>query len=339
MSWIEALILGLVQGLTEFLPVSSSGHLEIGKAILNIQAKENLTFSVLVHGATVLSILVVFYRDLRDLLVRSFRFEYNESNSYLLKLLLSIVPVGIVGVFFRDQVESFFTGNLVLVGSMLLVTAGLLAVTHFIPAGVNPAGQGGIPPESPAGEQAGGPTEIPTGNRKASRYGSRKISYLDAVIIGTAQALAVMPGISRSGATISTALFLGNRRDEAARFSFLMVILPILAANLIDLIDMGSGGGISASGAAGGISAAVSGGGGSLSAGVDPGGLGSYGAGVCPDGGSIGWVPLITGFAAAFISGLLACRWMLSIVRKGKLLYFGIYCLIVGVIAIAVGLI
>ena len=257
MNWFEALILGLVQGLTEFLPVSSSGHLEIGKTILQIEAKENLTFSIVVHGATVLSILVVFYRDIRDLLLNSLRFEYNESSSYLVKLLLSMVPVGIVGLFFKDQVESFFTGNLVFVGSMLLVTAIILSITNFIPSG------------------------------------RRRIGYLDALIIGIAQAIAVLPGISRSGATISTALILGNKSDEAARFSFLMVILPIVAANMLDLMDL------------------------------EPAGPGA-----------IGWIPLLVGFVAAFGSGLLACKWMIGIVKKGKLLYFSIYCLIVGSVAI-----
>ncbi len=261
MNWLEALILGLVQGLTEFLPVSSSGHLEIGKAILQIEARENLTFSIVVHGATVLSILVVFYRDIRNLLVNALRFKYNESSSYLIKILISMIPVGIVGVFFKDQVESFFNGNLVFVGAMLLVTATLLVITNFMPSG------------------------------------TRKISYLDALIIGIAQAFAVLPGISRSGATISTALLRGNMRDEAARFSFLIVILPIVAANFLDLTDMEP---------------------------ADP--------------GSIGMIPLLVGFAAAFISGLFACKWMLSIVRKGKLLYFGIYCLLIGSIAIAAGL-
>ena len=261
MNWLEALILGLVQGLTEFLPVSSSGHLEIGKAILQIEARENLTFSIVVHGATVLSILVVFYRDIRNLLVNALRFKYNESSSYLIKILISMIPVGIVGVFFKDQVESFFNGNLVFVGAMLLVTATLLVITNFMPSG------------------------------------TRKISYLDALIIGIAQAFAVFPGISRSGATISTALLRGNMRDEAARFSFLIVILPIVAANFLDLTDM------------------------------EP-----------EDPGSIGMIPLLVGFAAAFISGLFACKWMLSIVRKGKLLYFGIYCLLIGSIAIAAGL-
>jgi undecaprenyl-diphosphatase len=262
MNWIEALILGLVQGLTEFLPVSSSGHLELGKAILQVEARDNLTFSVMVHGATVLSILVVFYKDLKKLLAESLTFRYNESSAYLLKILLSMIPVAIVGVFFKREVEAFFTGNIVFVGSMLLITATLLTISYFI------------------------------------RPGARNIRYLDAFIIGIAQAFAVLPGISRSGATITTALFLGKKREEAARFSFLMVILPILAANFLDLI------------------------------------------GQEPDAGdSIGWFPLTIGFVAAFTSGLLACKWMLSIVRRGKLLYFGIYCLVIGSIAILFGLI
>lgn len=260
MNWLEALILGLVQGLTEFLPVSSSGHLEIGKAILQIEARDNLTFSIVVHGATVLSILVVFFNDLKKLFTESLTFRYNESSSYLLKIILSMVPVAIVGVFFKSEVEAFFTGNIVFVGAMLLITATLLTISYFI------------------------------------RPGSRKIGYLDAIIIGIAQAFAVLPGISRSGATITTALFLGNKREEAARFSFLMVILPIIAANFMDLL------------------------------GREP---------AASDG--VGWFPLLVGFIAAFVSGLIACKWMLSIVRKGKLLYFGIYCLVVGAIAIIFG--
>jgi undecaprenyl-diphosphatase len=262
MNWIEALILGLVQGLTEFLPVSSSGHLEIGKALLQIEARENLTFSIVVHGATVLSILVVFFNDLKKILIESMRFRYNESSAYLLKIIFSMLPVAIVGVFFKSEVEAFFTGNIVFVGTMLLITATLLTISFFI------------------------------------RPGSRKIGYLDAFIIGIAQAVAVLPGISRSGATITTALFLGNRREEAARFSFLMVILPIIAANFIDLL------------------------------GQEP-----------VAGEKIGWFPLLVGFMTAFVSGLMACKWMLSIVRKGKLLYFGLYCLVVGAIAIIAGLI
>ncbi|MCK5462803.1 MAG: undecaprenyl-diphosphate phosphatase, partial [Bacteroidales bacterium] len=235
MNWVEALILGLVQGLTEFLPVSSSGHLEIGKALLQIEARDNLTFSIVVHGATVLSILVVFFNDLKKLLTESLTFRYNESSSYLLKIILSMVPVAIVGVFFKSEVEAFFTGNIVFVGSMLLITATLLTISFFI------------------------------------RRGSRNIGYLDAFIIGIAQAFAVLPGISRAGATITTALFLGNKREEAARFSFLMVILPIIAANFLDLL------------------------------GQEP---ASSSDGV--------WFPLLVGFIAAFVSGLIACRWMLS---------------------------
>jgi undecaprenyl-diphosphatase len=262
MNWVEALILGLVQGLTEFLPVSSSGHLEIGKALLQIEARENLTFSIVVHGATVLSILVVFYNDLKKLVVESMILRYNESSAYILKIIVSMIPVAIVGVFFKSEVEAFFTGNIVFVGTMLLITATLLTISSFI------------------------------------RPGSRNIGYLDALIIGVAQAFAVLPGISRSGATITTALFLGNKRDGAARFSFLMVILPIIAANFLDLLEQ------------------------------DP---------VAGEG--IGWFPLFVGFIAAFLSGLIACKWMLSIVRKGKLLYFGIYCLVIGSIAIIFGLI
>jgi len=259
MNWIEALILGLVQGLTEFLPVSSSGHLEIGKAILHIEARDNLTFSIVVHGATVLSILVVFYNDLKKLITESLSFRYNESSSYLLKIIVSMVPVTIVGVFFKSEVEAFLTGNIVFVGFMLLITATLLTISYFI------------------------------------RPGSRNIGYLDAFIIGIAQAFAVLPGISRSGATITTALFLGNKRVEAARFSFLMVILPIIAANFIDLLGRES------------------------------------------SSEAIGWFPLLVGFIAAFVSGLIACKLMLSIVRKGKLLYFVIYCLVIGTIVFIFG--
>lgn len=260
MNWFDALVLGLVQGLTEFLPVSSSGHLEIGNVILGIKAEENLTFTIVVHGATVLSILLVFFRDLKKLLTESLAFKYNESSAYLLKIVVSMVPVGLAGVFFKDEVEALFTGNIVFVGAMLLVTASLLVVSHFIPAG------------------------------------EKKIGYFHAFVIGISQALAVIPGISRSGATITTALFLGNKREEAARFSFLMVILPIIAANFLDLMDR---------------DAAAA--------------------------GSIGALPLITGFVAAFISGLLACRWMLAIVRRGKLIYFGLYCIVIGTIAILAG--
>ncbi len=260
MEWFEALILGIIQGLTEFLPVSSSGHLELGKVILNTEVKEDIIFAMVVHAATVMSILVVFFQELKTLAVESFSLKWNSSHSYILKLLISMVPVGIVGIFFRDQVEQFFTGNIVLVGSMLLITAGLLTLTYF------------------------------------STDRNKEITYFHSLIIGIAQAVAVLPGISRSGATISTGLLLGNGRGDVAKFSFLMVIIPIIAANLLDLA-----------------------------------------AGEFSTGASISHVSLVIGFIAAFLSGLLACKWMLNIVRKGKLIYFGIYCLIIGTIAIIVG--
>ena len=209
-----------------------------------------------------LSILVVFFRDLGKLFSEALTFKYNASTAYLLKLGASIIPVALVGLFLKDEVETLFTGNVIFVGAMLLVTATLLVISHFTPSG------------------------------------KRDISYVDALVIGIAQAFAVIPGISRSGATITTALFLGGNRNAAARFSFLMVILPIIAANFLDLLDRPA-----------------------------------YTES------SIGTLPLVVGFLAAFISGLLACRWMISIVRKGKLLYFGLYCIVIGSVAIIAGIV
>ncbi len=260
MSWFEALILGIIQGLTEFLPISSSGHLEIGKVLLDSGVEKSMTFTVVVHGATVLSILFVFWKDIYKLIKEVFSFRWNSSNQYTAKLLLSMLPVLVVGLFFKEDVESLFTGNLVLVGSMLLVTALLLAFTYFFKAK------------------------------------ERKVNFFHSVIIGISQAFAVLPGISRSGATISTALLLGVRREEATRFSFLMVIIPIIGANFKDLADK------------------------DLSAGVE-----------------IGILPLAIGFLAAFLSGLLACKWMIKIVNRGNLIYFVFYCLIIGLLAIFLG--
>jgi len=201
MNWIEALILGIVQGLTEFLPVSSSGHLEIGKVILGIDMKENITFTIVVHGATVCSTIVVFYKEIGSLLKGVFSVSWNSSTAYILKILFSCIPVLIVGFFFGDKVEALFSGNLKLVGSMLIITALLLAVTQF------------------------------------SRSKNKEISFMHSFIIGIAQAIAVIPGISRSGSTISTGLLLGNNREEVARFSFLMVLIPIIGKNMLDLIS------------------------------------------------------------------------------------------------------
>jgi len=261
MEWYEALILGIVQGLTEFLPVSSSGHLELGKAILNTEAKEDISFAVAVHGATVLSIIIIFFKEIRQLLSESFTFKWNDSSRYVLKLILSMIPVAIVGLFFREHIEHFYSSNIIFVGIMLIITAGFLILSNF------------------------------------AREKNSSISFRDSLIIGIAQAIAVLPGISRSGATISTGLILGNNREDVARFSFIMVLLPIIAANLADLF----------SGEFSGES-------------------------------SIGFTPVLIGFIAAFISGLLACRWMLNIVKKGKLIYFGFYCLCIGIIAIISGI-
>ena len=257
MNELQAFILGLIQGLTEFLPVSSSGHLEIGHAVLGVKTESNLTFAVTVHVATVLSTLVVFRNDIAKLLTDLFAFQWNESTKYIFKLLLSSVPVLIIGLFFVKEVEQLFTGNLLLVGSMLLVTAGLLSFAHFV------------------------------------KKREKEITWGRAFIIGVAQAVAVLPGISRSGATIATGLMIGAKKDEIARFSFLMVLIPVLGAAFLDLLghDFSSEA-------------------------------------------AIGTIPLIIGFLTAFVSGVFACSAMIKIVKRGKLIYFAVYCIIVGLIAI-----
>jgi undecaprenyl-diphosphatase len=260
MNLIEALILGIIQGLTEFLPVSSSGHLELGEALLGVQAEKSLIFTVVVHGATVLSTLVIFRKDILEIFRGLFKFEWNDELKYTVKLIISMVPVIILGLFFKDEVEAFFNGRIVFVGSMLIFTAILLASTKLI------------------------------------KTNKREIKYLDSFIIGIAQAVAVLPGISRSGSTIATGLLLGNKKESVTRFSFLMVLVPIIGANFMDLKDYHA----------------------------------AAGAG-------IGVLPLLIGFVAAFITGLLACKWMIGIVKKGNLIYFAIYCLIIGLIAIFAG--
>lgn len=206
MDWIQALILGIIQGLTEFLPVSSSGHLEIGKVLLGVEIKDNLTFSVVVHAATVCSTIVVFRKDLLALFTGFLKLKWNSETLYILKILLSCIPVILVGLFLESQVESLFSGNLIFVGLMLFITALLLSFTYY------------------------------------TKPKNESISFKDAFIIGIAQAMAVLPGISRSGATIATGLLLKNKREDAARFSFLMVLIPILGKAGMDLVsgDMSS---------------------------------------------------------------------------------------------------
>ena len=262
MSWFEALILGLLQGLTEFLPVSSSGHLEIGKALFGIENSDNLTFTVVVHAATVCSTIVVLWREIALLFKGLFRLEWNEETQYIFKIIISMIPVGIVGFLFKDKVEAIFGIGLSVVGICLLVTAALLAFANY-----------------------------------AKPRKKEKISFFDALIIGLAQACAVLPGLSRSGATISTGLLLGNKKETVAKFSFLMVLIPILGEAFLDLIK-------------GDFSQASSG---------------------------IPALSIIVGFISAFVVGAVACKWMINIVKKGKLIYFAIYCALAGVATLIFG--
>ena len=259
MDWWEALVLGVVQGLTEFLPVSSSGHLQIFGALFGVNGDSHLTFAVVVHAATVCSTIVVFAPEIAALFRGCLRSRRGEEMQYVGKLALSMIPVGIVGLFFRERVEELFSTGLMLVGGMLLVTALLLAFAC----------------------------------RARSR--SREVGYKDAFLVGLAQAFAVLPGLSRSGATIATGLLLGIRRESVARFSFLMVLAPVLGEALLDLLKGGF--------ASSGIPAAS----------------------------------LVVGFVGAFVSGLLACRWMISLVKRGRLLWFAVYCALVGGLSIALG--
>ena len=257
MDTIQALILGLLQGLTEFLPVSSSGHLEIGHAVLGIHSGENLLFALTVHMATVLSTLIVFRKDIAVLLKDLFAFQWNESTKYISMLLLSAIPILFIGVLFKTQIEMLFTGNLIFTGSMLIITAAILALTGIV------------------------------------KHGNGEITFKKAFIIGIAQAIAVLPGISRSGFTIATGLLLKTKKENVTRFSFLMVLIPVIGAAFLDIVG-----------------------------------------GDFTPGNRIGILPLLIGFVAAFVSGLITCSWMIKIVKKGKLIYFAIYCLIIGLIAI-----
>ena len=251
--------------MTEYLPVSSSGHLAIGSYLFGLQDSDNLMFTVLVHVATVLSTFVILWSEIDWILKGLFKFKMNDETKYFINILISMIPVGIVGVFFKDYVEEVFGSGLLIVGIMLLVTAALLTFSYYAKPRIK-----------------------------------QNISWKDALIIGVAQACAVMPGLSRSGSTIATGLLLGNKKESLAQFSFLMVIPPILGEALLDVMKMMKGEDVF----------------GSLSA-----------------------LPLVVGFLAAFISGCIACKWMISIVKRGKLIYFGIYCAIVGVVTIICSLI
>ncbi|PLX04204.1 MAG: UDP-diphosphatase [Marinilabiliales bacterium] len=258
MDWLEAIILGIIQGLTEFLPVSSSGHLEIAKYILGDTSlpEESLLMTVVLHAATALSTIVVFRKDLLEIFIGLFQFKWNEQTKFSLKIIISMIPAGVIGVFFNDEIESLFGGRLLLVGSMLIVTAVLLLLAD------------------------------------RAKTTNKSVGYWHSVIIGISQAIAIIPGISRSGATISTSVILGIDRSKAARFSFLMVVPLILGAMAKDLMS-----------------------------------------------GEIHYtpdllIPLSTGFISALLTGILACTWMISLVKKAKLSWFAGYCFIVGTIAI-----
>jgi undecaprenyl-diphosphatase len=277
MEWFEAVILGLLQGLTEFLPVSSSGHLEIGKVLLGVETSEDLLFTTMVHAATVLSTLVVFRNQIWDLLKGFFTglkdwkivkgadgksvLQCNDQIDYLLKIAVSMIPILIVGVFFKDYVEGLF-GSIMVVGVALVITAALL---FFSDMASKPGRKSAIVPEN------------------TYRNG---ISYWQAAAVGLGQAFAVIPGLSRSGTTISTGLITGVKREVMAQFSFLMVLIPILGEAFLEVV----GGDFSSS--------------------------------------SVGALPLILGFVSAFFSGLFACKVMIALVKKAKLSWFALYCLI-----------
>lgn len=258
MEIIDAILLGTIQGVTEFLPVSSSGHLELGKAILgdNSVPKESLLFTVVLHFATALSTIVVFRKDIWSILQGILKFEWNEDLRFLSKIVVSMIPAVILGLFFEEQLEALFGGNILLVGCMLLVTAVLLFLAD------------------------------------KAKNTQKKVTFLNAFIIGVSQAIAMLPGISRSGATISTSVLLGNDKTKAARFSFLMVVPLIFGKIVKDVL----------------------------------GGKLTYDAS--------NFTALGSGFIAAFIAGLFACTWMIALVKKSKLSYFAIYCVIVGLTAI-----
>ncbi len=265
MDWLQALVLGIVQGLTEYLPVSSSGHLAIGSFLFGVNGEDNLAFTIMVHVATVLSTLVVLWKEIDWILKGLFKFRMNDETKYFINIIVSMIPVGIVGVFFKDEVEQVFGSGLLIVGCCLLLTALLLTFSYYA--------------------------------RPRQR---ERITLRDAFIIGIAQACAVLPGLSRSGSTIATGLLLGNKKERLAQFSFLMVIPPILGEALLDVLKAVKG-----EEAFGGVDT----------------------------------VSLLVGFVAAFVSGCIACKWMINIVKKGKLVWFGVYCAIAGVVTIVCSLV
>lgn len=257
MDTLQAILLGIVQGLTEFLPVSSSGHLQLANELLgtNLNPESDLTFSLTLHAATVLSTIVVLWAEIWRLIKGVFSRTFTQEQAYVLKIVISMIPIGIVGLFFKDYIEIAFS-SIVVVGVMLLVTSLLLTFAYYAKPRVK-----------------------------------EQLSYRDAFIIGLSQAVAVLPGLSRSGTTIATGLLLGNNKQSIAQFSFLMVLPPILGNALLDCLKGDFGGGVDI-------------------------------------------IPLIAGFLAAFITGCLACKWMIDVVKRGKLIWFAAYCAVAGIVAL-----
>ena len=260
MNWLEAIVLGLIQGFTEFLPVSSSGHLELGKYLFGIEPEANFYFSIAVHGATVLSTILVLWKEIANLTKGLFKFSWNEETSYVAKIIVSMVPTAFAGFFLKEIAENYFTGNMISLGIQFIISALLLLLTLVIK-----------------------PKERP-------------ISFMDSFIIGLAQAFAILPAVSRSGATIATGMMLGNKKSEIAKFSFLMVLVPVIGANLVEMRS------------------------------------GEF----TTEGTS--FMVILAGFITAFISGYFACKWMINLVKKGNLTWFAIYCIIVGIFSISLGL-
>lgn len=273
MEWLDALILGIVQGLSEYLPISSSGHLEIFRQILGIDLPSDkiLQFDVIVHAATVCSTICILWPLFSKLCTSFFTFRRDNDFYYVCKILVSCIPIGIVGLFFKDFVEEFFGNGLLIVGCCLIATSLLLTFAWL------------------TGRKAGGGV--------VSADKGRDITWLDAFIIGCAQSIAVLPGLSRSGTTIATGIMLGDKRDKVASFSFLMVIIPIIGEALLDVKEI-------------------------LSTPADQGDNG------------VGILALVIGFLSAFIVGCCACKWMISLVKKGQLIWFALYCVVMGIVCI-----
>lgn len=289
MNWWQAILLGLVQGLTEFLPVSSSGHLVIFSNLLGVDGEGFLDFTVTVHLATVIATIVVFWKVIWDLLKGLFKFKYNDETDYILKILVSLIPVMVVGFLLKDWVEGLFSGSLHQVGFALCATAALLIISDMV--GKKPV-QLARPSSVISSGAEGAPCHFDQGpSDRAEKSRRNGISWWQAFVVGIAQAIAVIPGVSRSGSTIATGLLIGVERKGMAQFSFLMVLIPILGEQCLDLLKVATG-------------------------------SGSFGTGV-------GATALILGFLAAFASGLFACKVMIAIVKKAKLTWFAAYCVVV----------